>query len=70
MVKEYQCEEEQPVARWDASSLQACGSGDLVSGAPSETLIADARISPGLSREYMSCFLEYARGKRHSLEGC
>lgn len=54
VVKEYQCREEHPVACWEAYSLQACGSGNLVSYAQRETLIADARVSHGLGREYVS----------------
>lgn len=54
VVKEYQCREEHPVAYWEAYSLQARGSGNLVSYAQSETLIADTRVSHGLGREYVS----------------
>lgn len=51
VVKEYQCREEHPVAYWEAYSLQARDSGNLVSYAQSETLIADTRVSHGLGRE-------------------
>lgn len=54
VVKEYQCREEHPVTCWEAYSLQARGSGNLVSYAQSETLIADKRVSHGFGREYVS----------------